>query len=127
MGKFSNHDKEAVYNSSFTYLVRLNAWIERAHIYSADDDNIFDAFMALEEWAAELDCVLDDEERKDLEVLRKSTKRNLLYLKNKKNADLQTLREYFRPFQLYLGRLTHEKGLLMKVENRYDPKKDTRI
>lgn len=126
MGKFTNKGKEAIFNSSFTYLERLNNWIERSHIYSGDDNDIMDGFMALEEWAAELDCVLDEEERKELEKKRKITKNNLFKLVEK-NAPLVVLREYFRPFQLYLGRLTHEKGLLMKVEDKYDPKFDTRL
>jgi len=126
MGKFTKQEKENVFNSSITYLDRMSLWIERAHLYSADDDDIFDAFMALEEWAAELDPLLNPDEQEKTENFRKKTKLKLLK-QTKDGESLIYLRETFRPFQLHLGRLTQKKGLLMKQEDAYDVHKDTRI
>lgn len=113
VNKFNSKlDGEAAFNSSITYLMRLNYWLQQAHLFSADDDDINDCFMALEQAAIEVDGVCTPEEREELEVLRKETKENILVAINNKKQ-LFVLREKVRPYHLGINRIAHKKGILM--------------
>jgi len=73
-------DGEVGFNSSFTYLLRINHWLQQAHTLSADDDDVWDYFMALEQASIEVDGALDPEQREEMEVIRLEVKKILLQL-----------------------------------------------
>lgn len=113
MGRFNKKlDGEAAFNSSITYLDRLNYWLQQSHLLSNDDDDILDCFMALEQAAIEVEGVATPEERDMLEVLRLETKKKVLEGTNNKN-NIHTLRELTRPYHLAINRLAHSKGIMM--------------
>lgn len=92
------------FNSSLQYLWRVSNLLWSAHMARMDQDTVKDEFYILEQLEIELDPRMDEEERWEASVL------NFYAAKMNKRA----IKEYF----LYLNRIAHAKGLIMKDKSQ---------
>ena len=102
-----------MFNSSLTYLDRLNFLFQKAHEASADDDDVYDWIVALEQAHIEVDPRIKKDDQESLELLRLKTHEKFRDSK-KKGVGFAGMREIVRPYHLAINRLAHSAGLLMK-------------
>ena len=108
-----------MFNSSLTYLDRLNFLFQQAHVASSDDEDVFDWIMALEQAHIEVDPRLDPDKQQFLEDLRKDTHRQFREAKMS-NKSFPFMREVVRPYHLAINRFAHEAKLIMRDSQEAD-------
>jgi len=109
-------DGTPVFNSSLTYLERMNWLMQQAHVCSMDDEEVYDWLMCVEQLHIEIDPRMQPDEQTDLNILRRDTIRRLKQ-PDKPLTNLVEKREIVRKYHVAVNRFAHSKKLMMKDQD----------